>query len=603
MREEIPSNKYKWCNLVLVITMTVLLIRLWDLQIMRGPEMQQLSEQNRIRVKKVVAPRGIIYDRNGKVIADTRPSFNIYITPEDLKDFSQTVDGLADLIGWDREDVIEKLKAASGMPPSFPVKIKSDIPMDEVAKIEAHRIYTPGVTIQIEPKRNYIYGAALAHVIGYVSEISDKELEDKKAYKGYSPGDYIGKYGLEKMYEKYLRGIDGEKRVEVDATGREVRTLDVVDSIPGHSLHLNIDLELQLVADKALENKRGGVVALDPKTGGVVVLASRPGFDPNKFTSGISKTDWEVIKEDKAHPLQNKAIQAGYPPGSTFKILMALAALETGAINEHTNFVCRGGFPFGNRVFKCWQAKGHGSISVRRAIVESCDVFFYNVGLKLGIDRIHKMADAIGLGKVTGIDLPAEQKGIIPSTEWKQKRFNEPWYEGETVSVSIGQGAVWLTPIQLAQLASFVANNGKNFQPQIVNRIISTTGQLVKSFPPIVNAEIKLKPDTLRIVKDGMRGVVNEPSGTAYSSRVANIAMSGKTGTAQAGSMDKGKNFGDHAWFIAYAPSDEPSLAMSVLVEFGGHGGSQSAPIAKAITENLFKTKTVIKEAKINENR
>jgi penicillin-binding protein 2 len=240
---------------------------------------------------------------------------------------------------------------------------------------------------------------------------------------------------------------------------------------------------------------------------------------------------------------------------------------------------------------------------VRRAIVESCDVFFYNTGLKLGIDRIFKMADAIGLGKVTGIDLPAEQKGIIPSTEWKQKRFNEPWYEGETVSVSIGQGAVWLTPIQLAQLASFVANDGKNFKPQIVNRIVSTTGQLVKSFTPIVNAEINLKPDTLRIVKDGMKGVVNEPSGTAYSSRVASVPMSGKTGTAQAGSMDKGKDFGDHAWFIAYAPSDDASLAMSVLVEFGGHGGSQSAPIAKAITENLFKVKTVIKEAKIHENR
>ncbi len=233
MKEETPSNTYKWCNLILVITMTVLLIRLWDLQIMRGPEMQKLSEQNRIRVKKVVAPRGIIYDRNGKVMADTRPAFNIYITPEDIKDFSHTVDGLAGLIGWDREEIVEKLKAASGMPPSFPVKIKSDVPMDEVAKIEAHRVYIPGVTIQIEPKRNYIYGKSLAHVIGYVSEISEEELKNKKAYKNYAPGDYIGKYGLEKTYEKYLRGTDGAKRVEVDAMGREVRTLDVVDPIPG----------------------------------------------------------------------------------------------------------------------------------------------------------------------------------------------------------------------------------------------------------------------------------------------------------------------------------------------------------------------------------
>ncbi|HVN95481.1 MAG TPA: penicillin-binding protein 2 [Syntrophorhabdaceae bacterium] len=603
MKEETPLNKYKWCNLVLVITMTVLMIRLWDLQIMKGSEMRKLSEQNRIRIKKIAAPRGIIYDRTGKVIADTRPSFNIYVTPEDIKDFSQTIDGLAGLIGWSRDDVIDKLKAASGMPPSFPVKIKSDIPMDEVAKIEANRVYIPGVSIQIEPKRNYVYGKSFAHVIGYVSEISDEELTNKNEYKNYSPGDYIGKYGLEKTYEKYLRGIDGEKRVEVDAMGREVRTLDVVEPIAGNSLYLNIDLALQLVADHALENKRGAAVALDPKTGGVIVLASRPGFDPNQFTSGISKEDWKAIVTDKAHPLQNRAIQAGYPPGSTFKVLMAIAALEAGVINETTTFVCRGGFPFGKRVFRCWQPKGHGSIALRRAIVESCDVFFYNVGLKLGVDRIHDMADAIGLGKVTGIDLPAEQKGVIPSTQWKQQRFGEPWYEGETVSVSIGQGAVWLTPIQLAQLSSFVANDGKNFKPQIVNRIVSTTGQVVKSFTPVLNADIKLKPDTLRIVKDGMRGVVNEPSGTAYSSRVANVPMSGKTGTAQAGSMDKGAHLGDHAWFIAYAPSDDPSLAMSVLVEFGGHGGSQSAPIAKAITENLFKTKTEIKEAKVHENR
>ncbi len=583
--------------------MTVLLIRLWDLQIMRGPEMRQLSEQNRIRVKKVVAPRGIIYDKNGKVIADTRPSFNVYITPEDIKDFSQTIDGLAARIGSNREEIVEKLKAASNMPASFPVKIKSDIPMDEVARIEAHRVYMPGVNIQIEPKRNYIYGASFAHVIGYVSEISEGELKDKKKFKDYSPGDYIGKYGLEKTYEEYLRGIDGEKRVEVDAMGREVRTLDVIDPIPGHNLHLNIDLELQLVADKALENKRGGAVALDPKTGGVIVLASRPGFDPNRFTSGISREDWKVISTDKAHPLQNKAIQAGYPPGSTFKILMAIAALETGVINEHTTFGCSGGFRFGNRVFKCWKAAGHGAVAVRRAIVESCDVFFYNVGLKLGINRIHKMAETIGLAKATGIDLPAEQKGIVPSEEWKQKRFRQPWYEGETVSVAIGQGAVWLTPIQLAQLASFVANDGKNFKPQIVNRIVSTTGKLVKVFPPVVNADIQLRKETLRIVKDGMKGVVNEPSGTAYSSRVADVAMSGKTGTAQAGSLAAGNYKGDHAWFIAYAPSEEPSLAMAVLVEFGGHGGSESAPIAKAITENLFKANTAVKEAKVHENR
>ncbi|MEN6616134.1 MAG: penicillin-binding protein 2, partial [Syntrophorhabdus sp.] len=304
MKEEKYTAKYKWCTLVLVITMTVLLIRLWDLQIMRGSEMRKLSEQNRIRVKKILAPRGVIKDRAGKVLADTRPSFNIYLTPEDIKDFNQTIDGLSQLIACDREEIMEKMKAASGMPPSFPIKIKSDIPMDEVAKIEANRVYTPGVSIQIEPKRNYPYAASFAHVIGYVSEISDEELKDKKKHKNYSPGDYIGKYGLERQYEKELRGTDGEKRVEVDAMGREIRTLDVVDPIPGNSLYLNMDLDLQLAADKAIQDKKGAAIALNPKTGGVLVLASRPGFDPNLFASGINNKDWQKIALDKAHPLQ-----------------------------------------------------------------------------------------------------------------------------------------------------------------------------------------------------------------------------------------------------------------------------------------------------------
>ncbi|MBP6940608.1 MAG: penicillin-binding protein 2 [Syntrophorhabdaceae bacterium] len=600
MKEETPTSKFKWCNLILIITMTVLLIRLWDLQIMRGSEMRKLSEQNRIRVKKVIAPRGIIYDRSGRVLADTRPSFNVYITPEDIKDFSQTVDGLAKLLDVDRDDVIDKLKAASRMPPSFPVKIKSDIPMDEVAKIEANRVYIPGASIQIEPKRNYPYGKMLAHTLGYVSEINDEELKTKE-YKDYSPGDYIGKYGLEKNYENYLRGADGEKRVEVDARGREVRTLDIIEPTAGNSLHLNIDMDLQEVVENSMENKKGGCVAIDPKTGGVLVLASRPAFDPNKFASGITKEDWKAIALDKTHPLQNRVTQGRYPPGSTFKIALALKALELGIINERTTFLCRGGFPFGNRVFRCWKKGGHGNVAVHRAIVESCDVFFYNVGLKLGIDRIHEVASSIGLGKLTGIDLPGEKQGLVPSAEWKKKTYGQPWFDGETVSVAIGQGAVWLTPIQLAQLASFVANDGVTFRPQLVNKVVSPEGKVLKVFEHVMNSNIKLKKETLKLVKDGMRGVVNEPGGTAYGSRLQNVAMCGKTGTAQTASLDKGGH--DHAWFIAYAPSEEPAIAITALVEHGGHGSSAAAPIAKAITENLFRVKTEIKEAKAHENR
>jgi penicillin-binding protein 2 len=568
---------------------------------MKGNEMQKLSEQNRIRVKKVIAPRGIIYDKYGKILADTRPSFNMYITPEDIKDFNQTIDGLAKLLNIDREEIINKLKSASGFPPSFPVKIKSDISMDDVAKAEANRVYLPGTSIQIEPKRNYPYGRMMAHMLGYVSEISDDEIKMKE-FKNYFPGDFIGRYGIERSYESDLRGVDGEKRVEVDAMGREVRILDTKDSIPGNSLYLNINLDIQTAAEKAYEGKRGGCIAVEPKTGAVMALVSRPAFDPNKFAGGISKEDWKAIITDKMHPLQNRVTQGRYPPGSTFKIVTALEALNEGIINERTSFNCRGGFPFGKRVFKCWKKGGHGTVAVHRGIVESCDVFFYNIGLKLGIDRIHKISDAVGLGKLTGIDLPGEKKGLVPSSEWKKKTFGEPWYEGETVSVSIGQGAVWLTPIQLLQVSTLVANEGVTFKPQIVNRVVSPEGKVIKTFEPVMDANLKIKKDVFRIVKEGMRGVVNEPSGTAHGSRIQAVSMSGKTGTAQSVG-EKGKDLGDHAWFIAYAPSEEPVVAISVLIEYGGHGSSAAAPVAKIITENLLNPKVEIKEARVYESR
>lgn len=538
----------------------------------------------------------------GRVLADTRPSFNLYITPEDIKDFNQTIDGLAALLDLDREEIIDKLKAASGFPSSFPVKIKSDISMDELAKVEANRVYLPGAGIQIEPKRNYPYGTMMAHMLGYVSEISNEELK-KKEYKTYSPGDYIGKYGLEKMYEPYLRGIDGEKRVEVDAMGREVRTLDMKEPIAGNSMYLNVNLDVQMVIEKMLEGKRGGCIALEPKSGAVVALVSRPAFDPNTFASGITKKEWRAIQTDKTYPLQNRVIQGRYPPGSTFKVLTALMALQEGIINEHSSFSCGGGFPFGNRVFKCWKKGGHGSVNVRRGIIESCDVFFYNIGLKLGIDRIHKAGDAVGLGKPTGIDLPSEASGLVPSSEWKKKTYGVPWYEGETVSVAIGQGAVWLTPIQLAQLSSFVANEGIAFKPQLVNKILGPDGKTLKTFTPVITVDMKLKKDIFRIVKEGMQGVVNEPNGTAYGSRIQNVHMSGKTGTAQSSTLEGNRNLGDHAWFIAFAPSEDPGIAVSVLVEHGGHGSSVSAPVAKAVAEALFTVRPEIKEAKAGASR
>lgn len=600
--DEQTTKKNKWARLIIIFTFIVLMVRLWDLQVMRGGEMRRLSEQNRVRVKKILAPRGIVFDRNGKILADSRPSFNLYITPEDMKDFNQTVDGLASLLKLDREDIIQKLKESSNLPPSFPVKIGSDISMDDVAKVEANRIYLPGVSMQIEPRRTYPYDTMLAHVLGYVSEINQEELK-KESYHGYSRGDYVGKYGLEKMYESFLRGTDGERSVEVDAMGREIRTLGRKDPIPGNNLYLNIDMDAQIIAEKALEGKKGGAIAVEPKSGEVLVLASHPAFDPNLFSTGISKENWRSLITDKHHPLQNRVIQGRFPPGSTFKIVLAMKALEDNIINEGVSFSCRGGFPFGRRVFRCWKKEGHGIVNLYRAIVESCDVYFYNLGLKIGVDRIHDMSVAIGLGEVTGIDLPGEKKGLIPSTEWKKKTYKQPWYEGETLSVAIGQGAVWLTPIQLVQLSSFVANQGVTFKPQLVNRVVSPDGKILKKFEPVLLKNVKLKKKTIMLVREGMKGVVNEERGTAYGSRIEGISMSGKTGTAQSSTLDQARNLGDHAWFIAYAPSDDPDIAMTIIVEHGGHGSSAAAPIAKAVAESVVREKVPVREARINENR
>ncbi len=592
---EAREKKYKWCERVLALAMIVLSMRLFDLQILQGEDMKKLSERNSVRIIKIVAPRGAIFDKTGKILADTRPSFNLYVIPDDIKDFSQTVDGLVALLHMERDDIIEKLKEARDFPSSFPVKIASDISRDDAAKVEANKFYLPGVAIRIEPKRNYPWGTTLSHVLGYVSEISAEELKMPDC-KNYSMGDAIGKFGLERMYEKYLRGVDGEQRVEVDAFGNEAAILDRKEPVAGDSLYLNIDMGVQATVEHALDGKSGGAVVADPRTGAILALVSRPAFDPNQLTAG-SKAYWKMVATDPSHPLQNRVIQGRFPPGSTFKPLVALAALEKGVINEHTSFVCPGHFAFGRHLFKCWQKRGHGTVALHKGIVQSCDVFFYNVGLKVGVDNIHEMAERIGITKRTGIDLPGEKSGFVPSTEWKQRTYGQKWYDGETVSVAIGQGAVWLTPLGLMQLASFMGNEGVAFKPQIVNRIVSPDGKVVKKFDPVMSANVKLDRHNIAVVKEAMKGVVNEPGGTAYSNaRLENVSMSGKTGSAQSGTGGA-----DHAWFIAFAPSDAPTVAASILVEHRLHGASAASPIAKAVVETMFgQPKAPIRSAALN---
>lgn len=589
------ERRFKILKVLLFGFFAVILLRLWDLQILKGDQMRKLSEQNRIRIQRVYAPRGLILDRHGRILAETRPSFNLYIIPEDIVDFDQTVDGLSRLIGIEREEIVSKLSSAKGMPSSFPVKIKSDLSMDEVAKVEVNRFRLPGVSIQVEPKRYYPYGEVLAHLIGYVGEVSPEELSREK---GYFPGSLIGKYGLEKEYESYLRGVDGERKVEVDAHGREVRVLETKDPIPGNNLHLNIDLDIQMAIFSQLAGRAGASVVMEAKSGEVLALVSKPSFDPNILVSGVSKEYWRRLLSDPRHPLQNRAIQGRYPPGSTFKLVVALAGIDSNLANERTNFMCKGGFRFGNRVFGCWKEKGHGSVCMKRAIVESCNVFFYNLGLKLGVDRIHEMASKLGLTEVTGIDLPGEKRGFVPSSGWKMKVFGEKWYEGETVSVAIGQGQVWLTPIGLASLASTIGNEGVCFKPRIVSKIVSPEGKVVKEFKPEISRQIKLNNGAFEIVKRAMWGVVNEPSGTAHGSKTDLVEICGKTGTAQTTSLQRASK-GDHAWFVAFAPYNSPELALSIIVEYGGKGSRAAATIAKVVAEEYFGRQKTLKEARL----
>jgi penicillin-binding protein 2 len=433
-----------------------------------------------------------------------------------------------------------------------------------------------------------------AHLLGYVGEISQQELG---ARQGYRMGDLIGKGGAERYWENYLRGIDGGQQVEVDAVGRKLRVLSEVEETPGNTLVLTVDRDLQLAAERALEDREGAIVALDTRTGDVLAMVSRPAFDPNIFARGIRAAEWRGLLENRKRPLNSKAVQGTYPPGSTFKMVMAAAALEEGVINPFTTIFCGGGIFFGNRTFRCWRQGGHGNMNVHEALVRSCDVFFYQVGQRLGVDAIAEYAHRFGLGAPTGITLEHESGGIIPSSAWKRQRFGEPWYAGETLSVAIGQGYVTVTPLQMANVMAAIANGGTTYRPQFVKRIESPDGAVVLEQAPVVEHELNFKKSTLLQIRQALSDVVNTSRGTGTKARLATVEVGGKTGTSQVGKLgaERTKQGGmarerkDHAWFVAFAPVGNPEIAVAVLAEHAGeHGGTAAAPIARSVLAHYF---------------
>ncbi len=577
--------------LFFVLVLIVYILRLYYLQIINGEFFREQSEHNRTRIEDIPAPRGLIYDHNGRLLVENRPAYNVFAVPEEVE-LERAVKAIANLCHLSVDDTARIIKKSKNRPRFKPIKIFSDVSRDCIAKIEANKFKMQGVFIGIEPVRFYCYGKSASHLLGYLGEITDKELMDLRP-KGYETGDWVGKSGLEKILEPYLRGHNGSRIVEVDALGRRLKILDEKYPVPGHAVWLTIDIDLQAFIETLMENVSGASVVMDVRTGAIRAMVSSPGFDPNIFVKGLTEEEWRNLNSDPGHPLLNRVLQSAYPPGSTFKPFVAVAALEEEVIHPDKKLFCPGFFKLGRRSYRCWKREGHGHIALHRAIVESCDVYFYQLGLRLGVDKIAQYARLFGFGKKTGIELPGERRGLIPSKEWKLNYLGQPWHKGETLSVAIGQGYVLVTPLQMVVAYGAIANNGWYVKPNIIEKIEGTKGTEID----VERHKLPVKRKTLQIIKAALEDVVRDKHGTAHKIWDEDIPIAGKTGTAQVVRLREGikkrkrlpEHLRDHAWFVGYAPASDPEIVIAVIIEHGGHGSSAAAPIVKKIAEYYFK--------------
>jgi penicillin-binding protein 2 len=593
---EILSRRLKIVTLCVIAAFVVLVSRLWFLQILNGPSYRDQSDHNRIRLQDIPPARGKIFDRNGELLVDNRPSYNLYIIPEEIQHKEQLLESLRRLIGLDPEEVKTRLDKASRLYPFKPIPVKRDMSREELAIIETQLYDLPGVDIQLHPQRYYIHKSFASHLIGYLGEISEEQLNSGE-YNGNKAGDLIGKDGVEKKWQKDLFGIRGGAQVERDAVGRNLKVMSRKPATPGLNVWLTIDKNLQMTAEAELAEKRGAIVALNPNNGEILAFASSPSFDPNAFIDGLDKTEWERLNSTENTPLLNRAISGQYPPGSIFKIVVALAALEEGVIDPEEEVYCTGSYRVGTKdVRSCWKKGGHGKVSLYKAIVGSCDVYFYRLGQLLDVDTIARYSKAFGLGKKTGFEIGSEKPGLVPTSEWKLKSQHEPWQPGETISLAIGQSFLQVTPLQAAGMISAMFNGGYLYQPKAVKRV-GRDETSVYEFTPTVKGQVRASPENMELIKKALIGVVNETRGsTGRRARVKGISVAGKTGTVQVVGLKKAEaleeegevpvKFRDHAWFVAIAPAEDPALALAILVEHAGEGGSgAAAPIAKEMFE------------------
>ena len=599
--EEMPRLRRRFVIATFIVAgvFCVLALRLWFLQILSTDHYRSLSERNRVRYVAIQAPRGAIFDRHGTLLVDNRPAFTLSALRQEIGDRDQLFPRLAALLQIDADRLEERWQQGRGLPRYRPVPLAEDVGRQAMELVQENSIDLPGLLVEVKPFRAYPFGEMAAHLLGYLGEVTEDELS-QPGFAAYRSGDMVGKTALERTYEHRLQGQKGQKRIEVNVRGRELRQVTTRSPLPGDQLYLTIDQSLQQVAEDALADQAGAVVALDVNNGEVLAMVSRPSFDPAWFARGITSEEWQNLSNHPQHPMNNKALRGQYPPGSTFKMPVALAALEAGVATPATKIQCNGSMKLSRSyAFRCWKKEGHGLVDLHKAIKESCDVWFYRVGLETGIDRIADAATRLGLGAVTGFPLGAERPGLIPTRAWKKQRFGTSWYDGETVITSIGQGFVLTTPIQLANMAAAIANGGTVWRPQVVRKIVDLEGHTETIFEPETLHESAWPPQHLAPVRKAMEAVVNDVGGTAWRSRLDNVRYAGKTGTAQVVRKKEDEEelesdeeipyrFRDHALFVSYAPVDNPQIAVAVVIEHGGHGSSAAAPVARAIYEAYF---------------
>jgi penicillin-binding protein 2 len=591
-------KRFQRLFVMVLIAMTILTIRMAYLQVFKGDEYKSRSENNSVRLRKIAPLRGLIMDTNRQVIVDNQAAFDLIYVPSRVVDIQSVIAKVEAFYEKRGLSLNNDAQLTGKTRPFVPVRLEKNITMSKLAFVETHALDLPGVVVEVAPVRKYSGGEMMAHVIGYTGEISKEELE-KREDDDLGPGDIIGKSGMEKFLDEYLAGKSGAEQVEVNATGKVVRDLGKIAPVAGHNVVLTIDLGVQKAAWEALAGKRGSAVVIDPRDGSVLALVSTPSFDPHLFSSGISQQDWDRLAKDPLYPMENRAVSGQYPPGSTYKVVVAAAALAEGLITPDTRFFCNGSFELGNRSYHCWQRHGHGWVNLHRALVESCDVYFYNLGKMLGVDKLAEYARAFGFGELSGIDLPREKPGLVPTKAWKLSRRKEPWQLGETIPVSIGQGFNLVTPVQLANAFSVLANGGVLWRPRIVKQIEAVDGSIVKTFPPEKKRVLPVSAAQIEIIRQGLWGVVNEQGGTGGALRRPEADVAGKTGTSQVVGLPQDEaarrakilsgRFKDHALFACFTPYKHPEIAVAVIIEHAGGGGAVAAPVARQIVDAYFR--------------